>query len=263
MNGHKKARRGTKKESPASPFVSSAFFCFVFVSFCALLWLTNSVASAQAKADRKAPDPARFESEIAAFEKWDRQNAFPKNPILFVGSSSIRLWPTAEAFPDAPVINRGFGGSTIADVNHYFDRIVAKYKPRAIIFYAGDNDIAGGKSPEQVYEDFQEFVRLVRDRLSETPIFFISIKPSIARQKLWPKMKDANSLIEKLAGQNQEVILVDIATPMLAGNESPAKDLFLNDGLHLNAKGYETWNKALVTALRDVLIDLPCKRINP
>jgi lysophospholipase L1-like esterase len=218
--------------------------CGIAQAACGLAALAREP---DATVERGSPDPAlgRFESEIAAFEKWDRQNAFPKDAILFVGSSSIRMWQTAEAFPDAPVINRGFGGSTIADVNHYFDRVVAKYKPRAIIFYAGDNDIAAGKPPQKVYEDFLEFVRLVRDRLAETPIYFISIKPSIARLKMWPDMQKTNQLVRELCGKNHQLKFVDIATPMLAGRDAPSKDLFLDDGLHLNDKGYELWIKVL------------------
>ncbi len=200
----------------------------------------------------------RFESEIAAFESLDRQNSWPRDAILFVGSSSIRLWQTAESFPDLPVINRGFGGSEISDVNHYFDRIVLKYKPRVIVFYAGDNDIAGGKSPQQVYDDFLEFVRLVRDRLEKTQIYFISIKPSIARLKMWPQMKEANTFVRRLAGINGQVVFVDIASPMLArrlagGRDVPAKNLFLDDGLHLNAEGYKLWTKTLAPVIKNAM----------
>ena len=226
---------------------------FLFVLLCAFSWPTNSDALAQGTDSASA----RFESEIAAFEKWDRQNASPKDAILFVGSSSIRLWQTAEAFPDLPVINRGFGGSSISDVNHFFDRIVPKYKPRAIVFYSGDNDIAGGKSARQVYDDFVEFVRHMHDRLPKTRIYFLSIKPSIARQKMWPEMKKANSLIQSgLANINSQVIFVDVATPMLgpklAGREAPPKrNLFLDDGLHLNVAGYKLWNETLRPLLKN------------
>jgi hypothetical protein len=113
------------------------------------------------------PDPQRFAKGIAAFERWDRKNAWPADPILFVGSSSIRMWPTRESFPRLPVLNRGFGGAHISDVNHYFDRVVAPYSPRAIVFYCGDNDIAAGKTPERVLADFRRFVDLVRARLPE------------------------------------------------------------------------------------------------
>jgi lysophospholipase L1-like esterase len=235
--------------------------CGLAYAACAIVSLSNGGLAALAREPkppqvvRGSPDPAppRFESEIAAFEKWDRQNAFPKDAILFVGSSSIRLWQTAEVFPDAPVINRGFGGSTIADVNHYFERVVAKYKPRAIIFYAGDNDIAAGKSPQKVFEDFQEFVRLVSERLQKTPIYFISIKPSLARLKMWPEMQKANGLVRELSSKNDQVKFVDIATPMLAGRDAPPMDLFLDDGLHLNDDGYKLWNKALSPVIAELL----------
>ncbi len=214
--------------------------------------LAHTACGLARAADAPDPDPARFESEIAAFENWDRQNSAPANAVLFVGSSSIRLWHTAERFPDAPVINRGFGGSHVSDVNHFTSRVVLKYKPRAIVFYAGDNDIADGKTPQRVYDDFLEFVQLVRERLPKTRIYFISIKPSIARLKLWPKMKEANTFVWRLAGINTQVVFVDIASPMLNGREVPSKDLFLDDGLHLNAAGYDLWTKTLRPALEEL-----------
>jgi lysophospholipase L1-like esterase len=207
------------------------------------------------RANEQAPDPTRFDADIRAFEVWDRQNSFPPGAILFVGSSSIRMWHTAECFPNLPVINRGFGGSHISDVNHFAERVVIKYAPRLIVFYAGDNDIEAGKSPQQVIDDFKAFVQLVRERLPKTPIYFISIKPSIARQKMWPEMKKANSLVQALSMINGQVIYVDVATPMLGrklqGREPSAKkELFLDDGLHLNAKGYALWTDTLEPALR-------------
>ena len=225
-----------------------------YVACCALTWLTVSAALAQNNDQPKDAVRGRFDGEIADFEKWDRQNAWPREPVLFVGSSSIRLWETAEAFPELPVINRGFGGSTIRDANHYFDRIVTKYQPRAIVFYSGDNDIAGGMKAQQVYDDFLAFMELVRGRVGKTPVYFISIKPSIARQKMWPEMKKANSLVQSLAGIDGQVIYVDVATHMLgtrlAGRQGiPSKKLFLADGLHLNADGYELWNKTLTPLL--------------
>jgi lysophospholipase L1-like esterase len=239
---------------------------YFFVAFCAFSW--PLIIGERGTVDAAEPAPpgnavtARFEPEIAAFEKWDRQNAFPKNAVLFVGSSSIRLWQTAEAFPELPVINRGFGGSTIADVNHFFDRIVLKYRPAVIVFYSGDNDIANGKSPQQVYEAFLEFARLVREALPKTSILFISIKPSMARIKLWPKMEEANASVSRLAGINPQVVYVDVASPMLNRRKNPSrpgrqgvpsKELFLEDGLHLNAAGYELWNLTLKRPLKMAL----------
>lgn len=204
-------------------------------------------------ADAREPKLAPFESEIAAFEKWDRQNAIPRDPILFVGSSSIRLWQTAESFPDLPVINRGFGGSTIADVNRYADRIVFKYKPRVIVFYSGDNDIAGGKSPDRVFAEFQTFANSVRERLPETQLIALPIKPSIARWTMWLKMQKVNARFDELSEDNDRLTYIDTATPMLGDDGKPRKELFLDDGLHMNAKGYELWNKILGSKLKSVV----------
>ena len=149
------------------------------------------------------PDPARFEQDIRTFEDWDRQNSFPQDAVLFVGSSSIRMWQSAECFPDLPLINRGFGGSHTSDVNHFAERIVLKYKPRVIVFYAGDNDIEAGKTPQQVFDDFQAFASLVHKQLPQTRIIYLPIKPSLARWSKWPRMQEANAHVEKLSKARQ------------------------------------------------------------
>ena len=157
---------------------------------CALalvLGLASAIVGRADDAPVADPDPSRFEAEIKAFEAWDRQNSFPPHAVLFVGSSSIRKWQTAEGFPDLPVINRGFGGSHVSEVNHFVERIVFKYSPRVIVFYAGDNDIADGKSPERVFHDFQTFAELVHGRLPETRLIYLPIKPSLARWNKWPR----------------------------------------------------------------------------
>lgn len=225
---------------------------FLFVFFCAFSWPTNSAALAKdptAPTAKKPGGPARFENEIAAFEKWDHQNAVPQNCILFVGSSTIRLWQTADAFPDLPVINRGFGGSTIPDVNHFADRIVFKYKPRTIVFYAGDNDIAAGSSSEKVFADFETFAKSVHERLPNTQLIYLAIKPSPLRWKMWPKSHIVNDRIKNLIKKNEHGLYVDVATPLLATNGAPRKELFRDDGLHMNSKGYELWNEVLTAIL--------------
>jgi lysophospholipase L1-like esterase len=220
-----------------------------FALFCAFLWLSNSASLAEDAAKPKYPDPARFESEIADFEKWDRQNAVPDNPILFVGSSTIRLWQSADAFPGLPVINRGFGGSTIADVNHFADRIVFKYKPRAIVFYSGDNDIASGLTPDRVFSDFQTFATSVHERLPGAQLIYLAIKPSNARWNLWPKMQEVNARVKDLAHENDQLVYIDTAPPLLGPDAEPAKEFFRDDGLHMSKKGYAAWNKLLAPIL--------------
>ena len=228
---------------------------FLFVTFCAFSWLTNSAALAKepvAPTAKKPTGPARFETEIAAFEKWDAKNAVPKDSILFVGSSSVRLWESAEAFPGLPVINRGFGGSTSPDSTHFADRIIFKYNPRTIVFYAGDNDIAAGRSPDRVVTDYEAFAKAIHEKLPETRLIFVAIKPSVLRWKMWPKAQEVNARIEKLTKQNDHELYVDIVPPMLDSDGQPRKELFRDDGLHMNPKGYEIWNKALAPVLSDL-----------
>src|SRR5262245_52826070 len=189
------------------------FTLAIFVLLCAFSWPTEFGALAKAPSKAPAPPsaattkkpagPERFESEIAAFEKWDHQNAVPKDCILFVGSSTIRLWQTADAFPDLPVINRGFGGSTIPDVNYFADRIVFKYKPRTIVFYAGDNDIAAGHSPEKVFANYQKFSDSVHEQLPNTKLIYLAIKPSPLRWKMWPQAQVVNSRVKELVNKNR------------------------------------------------------------
>jgi lysophospholipase L1-like esterase len=221
-----------------------------FVSFCAFSWLPLSVASAKDPAPKRQTGAARFESEIAAFEAYDRKNAAPANPILFVGSSTIRLWQTHEAFPDLLILNRGFGGSTIADVNHFAERIVFKYKPRLIVFYAGDNDVAAGRTPERVFGDFKTFVKSVRERLPDTPIIFLAIKPSPARWKLRTEGEEVNARIEELAREDPRLTYVETASTILGDDAQPRKEVFLKDGLHLNERGYVAWNTLLEEILK-------------
>ncbi len=191
------------------------------------------------------PDPARFKDEIDRFEAWDRQNSPPREPVLFVGSSSIRMWPTAESFPELAVINRGFGGSHASDVNHFAERIVLKYAPRVIVFYAGDNDIADGKSPERVAGDFERFVATVHAKLPNTEIIYLPIKPSLLRWQLWPQMQATNALVKQFIDGQARLAYVDTATPMLGADGKPRRELFLADGLHMNAQGYQIWSDLL------------------
>jgi lysophospholipase L1-like esterase len=205
----------------------------------------SGLADATAAPPRPDPDPARFTADIAAFEAWDRQNSAPKDAVLFVGSSSIRMWQTAESFPELAVINRGFGGSHASDVNHFAERIVLKYAPRTIVFYAGDNDLADGKSPGQVADDFQKFVVIVHARLPNTDIIYLPVKPSLARWRLWPQMQGSNALVKKQINGNPHISYVDTATPMLGNDGLPRPEIFLDDGLHMNDQGYRIWSELL------------------
>ena len=204
------------------------------------------LALAQSPAD---PDPARFEAEIKGFDELDRKNTTPKGAVLFVGSSSIKRWPTAEGLPGLTVINRGFGGSYIADVNHYFDQTVRKYAPSVIVFYAGDNDLGSGKSPDRVFADYQAFVEKVHGAKPDTEIFFIAIKPSLARWKLWQTMKAFNERVRAFSSSRPRLHFVDVAPPMLGTDGQPRPELFVEDGLHMTPAGYEIWNDLVSRAV--------------
>ena len=198
------------------------------------------------------PDPERFRQEITNFQQWDSKNATPADPVLFVGSSSIRLWPTHDYFPALPVINRGFGGSHISDVNYYVKETVLKYNPRLIVFYAGDNDIADGKEAGTVLIDFSTFADTIHNRLPETPIIFIPIKPSPSRWKFWKEMQAANKLVEKYCKEEKYLFYIDTATPMIGKNRRPESSIFISDSLHLNKNGYDLWSGILAPVLSEM-----------
>lgn len=193
----------------------------------------------------------KWEADIRKFEEADRGNPPPKGAVLFVGSSSIRLWESlASDFPSVKVVNRGFGGSDIADSTHYAGRIIIPHRPRLIVLYAGDNDLANGKSPERVAEDFREFVGRVRRDLPQSRVAFIAIKPSPARRQLFEKQKAANEMIKKYISGEKGLVYIDVFTPMLNADGNPRPELFVGDGLHLNREGYALWKSVTAPHLR-------------
>ncbi|MDB6027720.1 MAG: lipolytic enzyme family [Verrucomicrobiales bacterium] len=195
----------------------------------------------------------QWEPDIRAFEFSDKTNRPPANPILFIGSSSFRIWKTVAAdFPEYKVVNRGFGGSQIFEINYYFKRIVKPYHPKTIVFYAGDNDLGRGRSSEEVFHDFKTFVEKTHWALPKTKILFISIKPSLARWKNKDNIMRANQLIEAYAREKEYVDYVDVFAPMLDKEGLPQKDLFLKDGLHMNRKGYELWISILKPVFKEL-----------
>ena len=188
-------------------------------------------------------NPEKWEKDISKFEAAAKVSPPPKNGLLFVGSSSIRMWDLKSSFPDHPTINHGFGGSELDDSLHFADRIIIPHAPKTIFLYAGDNDINGGKSAERVIADYQKFITKIHSALPKTTIVFLPIKPSTNRWGKWPEMKKANLAIEALSQKNDLLVYLDLATPMLRKGGKPIPDLFLKDGLHLNEKGYQIWNK--------------------
>ena len=190
----------------------------------------------------------RWESAIKKFEEADKLSPPPQNAIVFIGASSIVRWNLKESFPElgAQAINRGFGGSLAADSTRYADRIVIPYKPRMVVFYAGDNDVEANHTPQQITDDFVAFERKVHAALSQTQIVFISIKPSIRRFPWIEQIKGANALVKQYCGTHPNLTFVDIVPQMLGADGKPRKELLVEDGLHMTPAGYKIWNLSLI-----------------
>ena len=212
-----------------------------------LLCLTLCCAGAPLLASEPAAQPKadRWASAMQNFEKLDKESPSTPGGVVFVGSSSIRLWKVDEAFPNWNAINRGFGGSQLGDSVRHVELLVIRHKPRAVVVYAGDNDINGGKTPEQVSQDFAAFEKAVHAALPETHIFFVAIKPSTRRWQLADTMQKANRLIETQCEEKPNCHFVDIWDAMLGDDGMPRPELLQKDGLHLTAAGYDVWNSAI------------------
>ncbi|MFM6949018.1 MAG: GDSL-type esterase/lipase family protein [Aquirufa sp.] len=180
-----------------------------------------------------------FEKEINSYEKQDSISMPKKNQILFLGSSSFRLWKTFDQdLKGLPVFNRGFGGSTLEDALYYFDRMVVKYQPSWIFLYEGDNDLAKGQSPEFIEKEFVEFSDRVKKQMPNTKIVFVAARPSIARQEMVAKQKDLNARIENWVKGKKNLFYLDMHSPFYLSDGSLMQDIFVSDKLHLNEKGY-------------------------
>ena len=200
---------------------------------------------------RSGADPAFFESEIQAFLEADRANPPAPGQIVFYGSSSIRFWSTLAAdMAPLPVLNRGFGGAHLSHLIHNAPRIVIPYAPRAVVVYAGNNDVGAGKSADTVVADFAALVGLLRSALPETDVYFLSIKPSPLRFSKWPEMANANERIKALADADPRLHYIDVGQVLLGSDGKPNGDFFRFDGLHLNAKGYAAWTAVVAPVLR-------------
>ncbi|GDY19269.1 hypothetical protein LBMAG56_06140 [Verrucomicrobiota bacterium] len=196
---------------------------------------------------KDAPAAAtRWEKEISAFEAADKTNPPPANAIIFIGSSSVRMWKSlAQDFPEHKVVNRGFGGSQIADSVQFADRIVVPHKPRLVVLYAGGNDINAGKSPERVFADFQAFVAKIRAGLPDAKLAYISSAPNPARWAQIEKVRTLNALIREFIAKDSSMAFIDVHSRMLGPDGQPLPDIYLKDRLHMNEKGYAIWKEVV------------------
>jgi len=190
-------------------------------------------------------EPETYEEAIGNFLEEDQANPPEPGGILFLGSSSIRMWDLEKWFPEMNTLNRGYGGSYISDSIYYADRILLPYRPRTVVFYAGDNDLAAGKDPKEVFADYKEMASIISEKLPKTEFIFIAIKPSIARFNLIEDIRWVNRKIMESCRGNPHLHFLDIDGPMLGDDGKPDPSLFLEDGLHMNEEGYRIWSSML------------------
>ncbi len=225
-----------------------------------LVWavglLVATSASAQEPGTRSPRGPESWERAIQSFEASDRESPPAGGGIVFTGSSSARGWDVEKWFPDLEVLNRGFGGSTVVDVNYYFERIVTRYQPRVIVFYSGDNDVARGLSVESINNDYRTFLANAKRATPNARVILVAVKPSLARWKLWDTMLAVNQQLAAMAAGDPAVDFLDVSRVMLTTKGQPDPDIFVTDGLHMNEEGYRRWSE-LLRPLLDVAPDPP------
>jgi lysophospholipase L1-like esterase len=207
-----------------------------FVPVC-LVMLIGLTATAQ--------DPTRFQKEIDAIKINDTTYK-NKTVILFTGSSTIRMWKSLNIdFENKPVVNHGFGGSEMSDLLYYADDLILSYQPSQIFIYEGDNDISSGKTTQQIIASADSLLKKIRLKMPQVPVYFISAKPSKARWQLHKKYIDFNSGLKSFVSKKKNVYFVDLWKPMIDSNGIVFQDIFIEDGLHMNAKGYGIWKKEI------------------
>jgi lysophospholipase L1-like esterase len=196
-------------------------------------------------------DFGKWEKEISGLETTGKSLAAKKRNIVFTGSSSIRLWDNLpEYFPNKRILNQGFGGSQTDEVVYFADRIITPYKPKQVVIYSGDNDIASGKTPEKVLADFKALYAKIKAASPKAMVTYISIKPSPSRKQLMPQIVQANALIKEFLDEQKRTSYVDIYTPMLLPNGKPKPELFKADSLHMTKAGYDIWAQVLKPYLK-------------
>lgn len=193
-----------------------------------------------------------FINEIKAFRKADSITTPPKNAVLLIGSSSFTKWKDVQDyFPAHTMLNRGFGGSSLTDVTYYANDVILKYKPKQILIYCGENDIAGSSSvtADTVFERFKTLYTIIRSKYKRVPIAFISMKPSPSREKYLATMQKGNALIKSFMEQQKRAAYIDVYSSMLDANGKVLTHIFIADKLHMNAEGYKIWQGVIAPYL--------------
>lgn len=213
--------------------------------FVSLLLLSVSLQQAWHQAAAQKPP---FFDEIQAFKRQDSVSMLPKNAILFVGSSSFRMWTNLqEDFRMHPILNRAFGGSSFPDLIRYADQVIYPYHPSQVVIYCGDNDLAASDtvSAQVVFDRFQTLFHMIRKELPNTSIAFVSIKPSPSRAHLLPKVIAANEMIKTFLKNQPKAAYIDVFSAMVDQQGNPKPELFIDDRLHMNQKGYAIWTEVI------------------
>lgn len=203
----------------------------IFFALCPLTW---------------AQDSSQFSNEVSAIQKkYDTVWNPTKKTTVFTGSSSIRIWhDVQEKFPKHQIVNSGFGGSQASDLLKYSSELILQFKPTKVFIYEGDNDIAAGKNSTEIISDILSIIEKIREQNPAAEVILIAAKPSLARWDLKKKYKQLNRKFKKLSRKDAELHFADVWKPMLNGKKVK-QDLFLEDGLHMNAKGYAIWHDVL------------------
>jgi lysophospholipase L1-like esterase len=216
------------------------YFLYLFIFFFVAC---NTNSNQESKPVTEQP----FWNDIQNFKKQDSVSFTPKNAILFIGSSSFTKWTDVQDyFPGYTIVNRGFGGSTLLDQIHYVNDIIFPYQPKQIIIYCGENDMASSDTvtAAMVVDRFKQLFQMIRKK-TDASIAYISMKPSPSRRHLFPKMREGNQLIKDFLATQKNTAFIDVHQPMLNESGEPIAEIFLDDSLHMNAKGYAIWKKAI------------------
>jgi len=230
----------SKPRCPINPLLAICLLATLLIAGCQTA-PPNSLAT---------HDSSRWQKDMATFQAIEVTNRPPAGCIVFVGSSSIRLWKTlAKDFPGYPVVNRGFGGSQIADSVEFAEEIITSHQPRQVIIYAGGNDINVGKEPEAVYGDFVALVKKIRAGSPKAKVCYISSAPNPARWAQVEKVRKLNSLVNAYC-QRHNCTFIDVFSRMLGPDGLPKPNIYVEDRLHMNENGYAIWREAVLPCLK-------------
>lgn len=194
-----------------------------------------------------------FINEIKAFRKQDSIQKPQDGMLLFIGSSSFRLWKDVKSdFNNSNILNRAFGGATLLDLIYFQNDVVLNYKPKKIFIYCGENDVASSEkvTPKMVFKRYRTFYKTLRKQFPDTPIIFVSLKPAISRWHMKDRMIATNKLINRFMSNQNNAVFVDVWDAMLENGE-PQRDIFKEDNLHMNSKGYAIWVAKMITLVND------------